>query len=70
MGRADVETIHNAKVEDPPEMPSEWQRAQTMSGSYGNEILYQEKAKNPKLKGNVVTMFFIFLQEMKNNTEL
>lgn len=51
-------------------MPSEWQRAQTMSGSYGNEILYQEKAKNPKLKGNVVTMFFIFLQEMKNNTEL
>jgi len=30
----------------------------------------KKRLKKPKLKGNVVTMFFIFLKEMKNQTEL
>lgn len=62
--------MHNEKVEDPPEMPSEWQRAQTNSGFSVHAALHQGKVKNPKLKGKVVIMFFIFLQEMKSNAEL
>lgn len=65
--------MHNEKVEDPPEMPSEWQRARTNSGFSVHATLHQGKVKNPKLKKlkrKVVTMFFIFLQEVKNNAEL
>lgn len=51
-------------------MPSEQQRVQRTSDFSVREAPHQEKVKNPKLKGNVVIMFFIFLQEMKNNTEL
>lgn len=51
-------------------MPSEQRRAQRISGFSVHEALHQEKVKNPKLRGNMVIMLFIFLQELKNNTEL